>query len=326
MLEEQRLAALKDDEIKAEQSWREKEEFRKCLQQQMTETFNRKRVKYEEFLREKEWIDEIANRLQEEQVQEVEKRMRRVQDAAVAMEQYREDRERYRMKQRKLNEEENERISKFIAVKDLKEREEAAKRVAQMQQKAALADKLTKQLDEIETETRKREDLMVELNMKELAERETKRLRKDLEEKLRKRVQNRLELEKQREFIWIRQQQEKEEDRMFKEEQLRIMAEDDRLELLSNEMKRRKQMEHRKAVEELLEARRKQRIRAVTEAKTRHDEEIREAKRIRELIEEERIKILQEHAKELGFLPIGLLRPSDAEQFPLPTKPVVSYK
>lgn len=324
VLEQQRLAALKEEEIKAEQSWKEKEELRKCLQQQMTETFNRKRVKYEEFIREKEWIDEITSRLQEEQVQEVEMKMRRIQEASLAIEHYRQDREKYRLRQKKLNEEENKRMIKFLHEKKEQERLEAAKREAQIKEKTALADKLSKQLDAIENEARKREELMVELNIKELAEREEKRLRKQLEEQLRKRVQVRVELEKQREFIWIRQQQNKEEDRLFKEEQMRILAENDRLELLSNEMRRRKQAEHRKAVEELLELRRKRKIEKLDQAKSQHDEELKEAKRIREMIEEERIKILQEHAQELiGFLPAGILRESDAQQLPLPTKSIV---
>lgn len=320
-VEEKRLAAIKDEEQKAVQMHLEKVQLRKCLQEQMTETFNRKRVRYEDFLREKEWIDDITNRLQEEQVQEVEKKMRRIQEESQAIDQYREERERYRIRQQQLNEEENQRISHFLREKQLKEQHEEARKKAQLQQKTALVEKLTQHLSEMETEARQREELMVELNMKELAEREEVRWRKKLEEQLRRRVQTRLELEKQREFLWMRQQQEKEEDRLFKEEQLRMLADSDRLELMSNEMKRRKQVEHRKSVEELLERRRQQRIQEMAEAKSRHEAECEEGKRIREVIEEERIKILQEHAQELiGFLPAGVLRQSDAQQLPLPTR------
>lgn len=287
----------------------------------MTETFNRKRVRYEEFLREKVWIDEITQRLQEEQVVEVERKMQRIQEASAAIEQYREYREKSLAQQQQQTEEENRLICCYLHEKDAKERQQEEERRAQLEQKTALADRLTQHLDQLETEARKREELMVELNMKESAEREEQRLRKRLEEQLRKRVQVRLELEKQREFIWTRQQQEKEEERMFKEEQLRLMAEADRLELLSNEMRRRKQVEHRKAVEQLMQQRRQQRIQEIDSEKERHNEELREAKRIREMIEEERIKILQEHAQELiGFLPAGILRNSDGEQLPLPTK------
>lgn len=287
----------------------------------MTETFNRKRVRYEEFLREMVWIDEITQRLQEEQLVEVERKMQRIQEASAAIEQYREYREKSLAQQQQQTEEENHLICCYLHEKDAKERQQEEERRAQLKQKTALADRLTQHLDQLETEARKREELMVELNMKESAEREEQRLRKRLEEQLRKRVQVRLELEKQREFIWTRQQQEKEEERMFKEEQLRLMAEADRLELLSNEMRRRKQVEHRKAVEQLMQQRRQQRIQEIDSEKERHNEELREAKRIREMIEEERIKILQEHAQELiGFLPAGILRNSDGEQLPLPTK------
>lgn len=315
------MAALKEDEQKAIQTWKEKEQFRKTLQHQMTETFNRKRVRYEEFLREKVWIDEIASRLQEEQLQEVERKMRRIQEASQDIKEFRREKDRYNAKQKKATEEENQRISKYLHDKDIHDLREENERKEKLKQKTEITEKLTKHLEEIETETRHRRDLVVDLNIKELQEREELRLRQKLEEQLRRRVQVRLELEKQREFKWIRQQQEKEEERLYKEEQLRIMAENDRLELLSNEMKRRKQIEHRKAVEELLELRRQRRVQEMNEAKKRHDEELDEAQRIREMIEEERIKILKEHAQEvIGFLPIGILRQSDAQQLPLPTK------
>lgn len=320
MLEQRRLSAQREDQEKAILRDRQKEEFRKCLQQQMTETFNRKRVKYEEFIREKEWIDEITQRLQEEQVLQVEHRMKCIQEASQAIEEYREYRQKQAAEQKQQTEQENLRICRYMQEKEAKERQEEAERRMQLQQKTALADRLTQQLDAIETEARKREELLVELNMKELAEREEARLRKKLEDQLRRRVQVRLELERQREFTWIRQQQEKEEDRLFKEEQLRLMAESDRLELLSNEMKRRKQVEHRKSVELLLEERRQRRVQEMDAEKQRHSTEMSAAKRIREMIEEERIEILQEHAQELiGFLPAGILRPTDAQQLPMPT-------
>lgn len=287
----------------------------------MTETFNRKRVKYEDFLREKEWIDEITERLQQEQDAELERKMNRVQEASLAIAEYREYREQQSVHEQRQSEAENRRICAYLQEREAKERAEEAVRKVQMEQKTALAGRLTQQLDAMETAARKREEVLVALQMKELAQREEARLRRQLEEQLRQRVMVRMELEKQREFIWIRQQQEKEEDRMFKEEQLRQMAEDDRLELMSNEMKRRKQVEHRKAVEQLLELRRQRRVQEMDDEKKRHNEDLREAKRIRAMIEEERIKILQEHAQELiGFLPAGILRPSDRQELPLPTR------
>lgn len=289
----------------------------------MTETFNRKRVRYEEFIREKVWIDEIASRLQEEQAQEFEIKMRRIQEASQDIELFRTAKKQFTEKQKKLTEAENQRISKYLNEKEAHEIRERNLRTEKLKEKTELTEKLTKNLEDIETEKRNRQAVIVDLNIKELQEREEKRLREKLEEQLRQRVQVRLELEKQREFKWIRQQQEKEEERLYKEEQLRILAENDRLELLSNDLKRRKQIEHRKAVEALWGLRRQQKAKEIKDAKQKHDAEMNEAQRIREMIEEERIKILKEHAQELiGFLPLGILRHSDAQQLPLPTKDV----
>lgn len=312
--------------MRLRESMREREEFRHCLQQQMTETFNRKRVCYDDFLREKQWIDEITQRLQEEQVEAVERKLQRIQEAAETMEQYRVYREQAVRKQKLQMAEENQRIFEYLRVKEANEEQEAAEKRAQLEQKSAVADKLAQSLSQLEVEARKREELMVELNMKELAKKEEIRLRKQLEDQLRKRVLVRLELQKQRESRWIRQEQEREEEKMFKEEQLRQMAEADRLELLSNEMRRRKQVEHRRAVEKLLQDRKEGRIKEMNDAKKKHSEELQDAKRVREMIEEERIKILQEHAQELiGFLPLGILKTTDGQQLPLPTTKQSQY-
>lgn len=285
----------------------------------MRETFQRKRVRYEEFLREKQWIDQITSMLQEEQVVEVEKKMRRIQEASEAIEEYRAYRDQCLKEQQQQTEEENRRIGVYLQEKEAFEQRQVMAKKSERDKKTAVVDKLSQHLDGIETEARKREELLVELNMKEIAEREEKRLRKNLEEQIRKRVQVRMELEKQREFQWIRQQQEKEEDRLFKEEQLRIMAETDRLEMMSQERRRRMQVEHRKAVEVLLEERKQKRVKELDEEKQRHSQEIKDAQRIREMIEEERIKILQEHAQELiGFLPPGILKLTDGQHLPLP--------
>lgn len=53
---------------------------------------------------------------------------------------------------------------------------------------------------------------------------------------------------------------EAQEDRIFQEKQLEMLAERDKIDQMSNEKRRRKMAEHRKATHELLEERKQQRV------------------------------------------------------------------
>lgn len=91
---------------------------------------------------------------------------------------------------------------------------------------------------------------------------------------------------------------------LFNFQMLAKFAEDDRIEQMNAQKRRMKQLEHKRAVEELIEDRRAQfaadRERELAE---RREEERMEAFR-KQIIEEERQKLLQEHAMRLlGYLP-----------------------
>jgi nucleotidyltransferase/DNA polymerase involved in DNA repair len=81
-------------------------------------------------------------------------------------------------------------------------------------------------------------------------------------------------------------------------------AEDDKIEQLNAQKRRMKQQEHKRAVEELLEARRQQ-----FSADRQREEDLRrqeaEMEQFRkQIIEEERLRLLQKHAPNLvGYLP-----------------------
>lgn len=81
-------------------------------------------------------------------------------------------------------------------------------------------------------------------------------------------------------------------------------AEDDRIEQMNAQKRRMKQLEHKRAVEQLLDDRRAQFV----AEREREIEEKQEAEKMegfrRQLIEEERQKLLREHAQKLlGYLP-----------------------
>jgi hypothetical protein len=86
-------------------------------------------------------------------------------------------------------------------------------------------------------------------------------------------------------------------------------AADDRIEQMNAQRRRMKQLEHRKNVDALLEERRN---RMAHDKQKELDERV-QAEQLeaykRNIIEEERVKLLREHAtKLLGYLPKGIIR------------------
>lgn len=86
------------------------------------------------------------------------------------------------------------------------------------------------------------------------------RIRQKLEFQLRQRIEARLALEQQVMDQIRRKEQDKNDEKVFCEQQLQMLAERDKLEQLSNEKRRKKVMEHRRAIQEMLEQRKLERI------------------------------------------------------------------
>lgn len=112
-------------------------------------------------------------------------------------------------------------------------------------------------------------------------------------------------------FKAMRQEAEKEEEDRIRQQMLEKFAADDRIEQMNAQKRRMKQAEHKRAVESLLDQRRA----AMSQEKQRELDEKQSAEKMeafrRQIIEEERIKLLREHAtKLLGYLPKGVIRDS----------------
>lgn len=106
---------------------------------------------------------------------------------------------------------------------------------------------------------------MQELYEIEKDEQEVLRFRKELEEKIRLRIETRLSLDMQRANNQLKKDNEAAEERAFMEDQMKHLAEKDKLEQLSNENRRRKQLEHRQAVRDLIDIRRAERVQKMSE-------------------------------------------------------------
>lgn len=167
----------------------------------------------------------------------------------------------------------------------------------------------------LEEKMRQREDLeqvRQELYLEEQAAASQKKLKEEAEEKLRKQKELKQDFIEQMAFKELVLQATKEEEEIFRKSMLAKFAEDDRIELMNAQKQRMKQLEHRRAVEKLIEERRNQFL----ADKQRDIEEWQLQQRrqgcINEIIEEERQKLLKEHAtKLLGYLPKGVFKKED---------------
>lgn len=137
-------------------------------------------------------------------------------------------------------------------------------------------------------------------------------MKEEVEQRLRKQRDTRQDFKDQMALREVLLQAAKEEEEAFKKAMLAKFAEDDRIELMNAQKQRMKQLEHKRAVEKLIEERRNQFL----ADKQRELEELQLQQRrqgcINEIIEEERLRLLKEHAsKLLGYLPKGVFKKED---------------
>ncbi|XP_053678628.1 meiosis-specific nuclear structural protein 1-like [Anopheles nili] len=297
----------------------EKRWLRSVLQQQMDETRNTKKCLYEEFLVEKNYLDAVVKKIQEEHFEAIQRKLEFQKCTRQEMEYFQEAKQIWKARQELVAKEENERLRKYAEEKDRLKAMEREEKEEMSKKREQLNETMIAKLEKETLEQRNREEMLQELYIAERDEKEEFKRQQELEDQIRKRIEIRLDLEKQLNEINCQRELHAEEEKRFQEEQIKTWAERDRIDMMSNEKRRRKMTEYRRAVHELLENRRKQRMEEVKSLKEQEDRQRQEERRRQEILEEERIKLLKEHATALlGFFPPGVLRESDREFIPLP--------
>lgn len=171
----------------------------------------------------------------------------------------------WKMEQERLAAEENEKITKYIEEQnerfDQMKRFEKEKLLATMD----MQDKLCAKLNKIEKEKLERQELLIEIKSKEIQEKQVILDRQQLAEKIRQRIRTKFELEKQIQDLEMRRMQRKDEEEKCRLGQLNLLAEQDRLEMLTKERQRVKRHEHQRIVRELLADRERARSAEVVE-------------------------------------------------------------
>ncbi|XP_058063748.1 meiosis-specific nuclear structural protein 1-like [Anopheles bellator] len=304
---------------KHEAETKQKKQLRTVLLEQISESRYKKQCLYEDFLRQKSSLDAVVKKIQEEHLEAIQRKLELRNCTRKEMEYFQESKETWKARQKLLNDEENELIRKYCKEKD-ELYAEVQKRKEEMNAKREhLNMRMVAEMESAEAEKLKRENLLQELYMAEQDDRVKLKLQRELEDSLRKRIDLRVALEQQKSKNTCQRELEAEMDKRFQEDQIKAWAERDRIEQMSNERRRRKMIEYRREVLDLLEDRRQRRVSEVNHILQLEDEQRQEDELLQKILEEERIKLLREHMTALlGFLPPGVLRESDREFIPLP--------
>nr|XP_023027239.1 meiosis-specific nuclear structural protein 1-like [Leptinotarsa decemlineata] len=310
-----KMAWVEESEYKkklAQEDMIKKQQYKQELQDQMILREKSKRHLYEEFLREKKLIDDVIQRIHDEDEREASEKMCKMKRTREEMDAFKEAQEVWRKRKRIEIEEENRRIEEYLLSKaeGIKARqEEQAKQEAL---KAHLSDVIAKQLYEESMKQKERDDIIQDLLEEEQKEALEKRHREEIEKQIRKRIEIRESLDQQMLDKQRILRQEADDDRKFKEQMLEKLAEDEKLEQLSAQRKRMRMLQLRRDVEQMMIERRQkhaEELQLLINLEEQAHMEMEERKRI---VEEERHRMLREHVKNLiGYLPKGILKPDD---------------
>ncbi|CAL8244571.1 unnamed protein product [Lota lota] len=286
------------------------------LERQLVEKERKRQEAYEEFLKDKLMVDEIVRKIYEEDQMERQLKLEKVLATQQYIEEFKKQQAEWRRLEHEKNEAENQRIREFSNYQKQMEETRVAKMNERDQAKQHIQQMLT---EKYEMERKQREEMdqvREELCREEQAEAMRKKEIEEMEKKIRQRLMFQQTCHEQMLFKEMRKQGEKDEEEAFRQMMMAKFAEDDRIEQMNAQKRRMKQLEHKRAVQQLIEDRRQQHeADKELEAQERAIEQEREALR-RQIIEEERQRLLKHHAtKLLGYFPKGLFREDDLEHF-----------
>ncbi|XP_012657246.1 meiosis-specific nuclear structural protein 1 [Otolemur garnettii] len=256
MAEQERV--IKQENAAEEKRSRVKAQYYLDLEKQLEEQEKKKQEAYEQSLKEKLMIDEIVRKIYEEDQLEKQQKLEKKITTRRYIEEFQKEQALWRKKKREEMEEENRKIIEFANLKQQREEDRMAKIQENEEKRLQRQNELTQKLGEMLRQREDLEQVRQELYQEEKAELYKKELKEQAEEKLRKKTERKRDFEEQMALKALVLQAAQEEEESFRQALLAKLAEDDRIELMNAQKQRMKQLEHRRAVERLIEDRRNQ--------------------------------------------------------------------
>lgn len=301
------------------------EKYQKDLQEQVKTRQLEEEFAYQQYLKEKLVVDEVVRKIYEEDARLRENEMHKKAELREYIELFKKQQAEWNLIEKARLEAEAEKVKEYEIIKTQRETERKSKVTEDASSKLQVQEALAGQLKRQNDARQEYEEILQEL----LANEEEEKARLVDIKLMEKRINDRIELQRhhnqQMEMKAEKQIAQAEEEEAYRQQMMAKFAEDDRIEQMNNQKRRMKQLDHKRAVEELLEIR-KSRFQAEQDREVNErNRELEEAKIRSEIIEEERQKLLAKHAKNLlGYLPKGIIRnendiqrlgPSYAEQY-----------
>ncbi|XP_077374684.1 meiosis-specific nuclear structural protein 1 [Festucalex cinctus] len=305
------------EEEKREQKKQEEQlQYLQDLNLQLIEREQRKQEAYDDFLKEKLMVDNIVRKIYEEDHMAQQKKLERVRATQKHIKDFKAQRAEWQRLENERMEEENRRLREFTQRQKKSKQDFFAKIRAREDAIQNLRDTLAEKMGEDMRHRDEMERIRQELCLEEQEEASRKKDIEDMEKNIRQRLTLQRTCQEQLAMKEMRRQAERDEEAAFRKMTMEKFAEDDRIEQMNAQMRRLKIMEHKRQADKQIEQRRLE-LQADQDRRAREKalEEEREAV-CRQIIEEERLKLLQRHAtKLLGHLPKGILREDDLKHF-----------
>ena len=315
LLEETRRQILRNEKEAEKKDWMEKVRYKQKLDGQLDEKQEELNKAYTEFLREKAIIDDIIAQVKEEERKKTIEALVKKQVEKEQVFEFIESQNIFVEIEKDRVAKENDQIQAYIARREAwvseQEKTQKERKVLKNEEVQRLGEKLEAE----RVLNRQKEALLHELNEGRQRELDELKERHELEREIRKRLNFRKCNEIAQEYRDKIRAQEIAEDEMWKKKIMEEAEKEAKLDQMSYQKRRMKILELRREGDRLLAE--KQKIREVQKMEEKlYWMEHKEAEKQRDaLIEQERQKILREHAdKLLGFLPLGILSEDDLER------------
>ena len=284
-------------------------ENKNVMKDQMLEKERARAEAYQEYVKDREAVDGVINKIMEEDRRAWEYNNVKKDQALEAMAESHERKQQIIQVQKQMEEAEILSMKRYQEEQDQRDREIA-------EQKAAVVEKQNEIFAQLDKEERRRraeqeyvERLRNELYFEEFEASEQEKERKRAEEQARITEELMIANEYQAQLKAQRRQQEEAEEIEFRNKMLQKFAEDDRLDQMNEQRRRMRELEHKRNADMLW--REKQEMLRMQRAQ--EDEErikvMLDERRKAEIIERERQRLLKEHAAVVNdYLPKGTLK------------------
>jgi len=308
VLELERLEHMELERKLEIEKGKQRERVKLINQEQIAQKEALRQEAYDEYIKEKESVQEVVDAIKREDEMEAAARRQKQIETQEMLRQFAIENDERRKQLEQREKEENEAIEQYAEMKRQHEARVAAEKEAAELEKKRILNKQLGLMGKANKEKEELEQLRNDLHFQELEAEHRRREELQVRKKLEDRVEMMRAYESQMKLKEEKKQMDREEEEKFRAQLMAKFAEDDRIEQLNDQKRRRKIQEHRKEVERLVKEKQQMYERErQQEVEEQERGKIEEARR-HTIVEMERQRLLREHAGDLqDFFPKGVL-------------------